>query len=78
MQQIEIGAITLVDHGDQLRVALAAPQSSATWSVAGASLAVGWLLAWITHQDGQTPDEDGRLPVLDKTLRALMQEALYG
>lgn len=59
-EPVEIGDITLTDLGDRLRVTLAEQQSWATLSVAGASLAVDWLLAWLAEQD--TAHLDRRSP----------------
>lgn len=65
IDRLEIGDITLIPVDDRLLVSIADQQSSARWSVAGASMAVGWLLAWIEAQQGHHLS-------LDTTLRELL------
>ena len=62
---IQIGDVHLADDGARLILTSDEQQSSSTWTVQGASLAVGWLLGWITKQQGGSRD------MFDKTLRQL-------
>ena len=52
MQPLEIGDVTLTPDGDRLRLHLAEQMHETHWTVAGASLAVGYLLAWIRERTG--------------------------
>lgn len=76
MHMLEIGDLMLEDVGPRVRLTIAEQRDTATWSVDGASLAVGWLLAWIAHQPGQSLDSVVPDALLNKTVGELLTEGL--